>query len=739
MTRGIRRLTFLPAAILVLSLVLPPLNARAQTVVPVPNPGFETVGSGADPVVGWHVGIGGGAEATITPDNAISHSGVRSMRFTNRSPLQAFVYALLSADVMSVRPNTTYVAHYWVRGEGVRGCYFGVSFQGGGEQRRYLPSGDYAWRQCTCLFTTPANCNRVSLRFGCDDVTSGLWVDDVSVEVAAQQQVDLPEPVYKKPFSGVFPRSQGPVALHLVVFDATRQPIEIRRALAALQGLVNRRRPRLYVLNAVDSPGDDLVWLHYMQETGYTGREERIDDWPRLVARFRSEITGAIVVDPDLPGSLHAAFMLAGLKQALPLSADMATALKLPIVMDLRGRWKHNVEAYRYVYDHYWSRMNHHLLAWEYPLADYQGARDYMVEFNVFTFWVSSYSDQERGGDPDAELAFLHEVLARTPANVPVMGWPMYGDTRGITEYEGVRLLSEYGKFVPGTEFCSNLSVHTALHPNDSLFRQKAHIAVPSALPLDPAKTYITLNILDSGDALWYWQRYQRKIWADPDRGALPIGWGMNPTLRDMMPLVMQWYFQHATPADTFFTSVSGLGYMNTQVYASRFRTQDRERIWKRYVALTDAYRRKADMQGIALYDGGWSESTPPSGLLPRFTHGSPGLDYIFADLGRHDTIRPADAATLQDGVPVFHTLTRYQVWSNSAEVSRQKEAESNAWLLQEIQSHTPPQHPGFMSIMAISWYYTPSWLKDLQSKLPPDYRVVSPADLAHLFRESMR
>lgn len=724
---------------LLLGLAFAPGGVGAQTAVSVSNGGFETVGTGADPVVGWHVGIGGSADATITPDSAISHSGVRSIRFTSRSALKAFVYALLSSEAVPVHPATTYVAHYWVRGAEARGCYFGVSFQGGGEQRQYLPSGDYPWRQCTCLFTTPADCRSISLRFGCDDMTPGLWIDDISVEVAAQQLVDLPEPVYKKPFPGVFPRSKSPVASHLVVFDATRQSIEVRRAVAALQGLVNRRQPRLYVFNAVDSPGDDLVWLRYMQETGYTGTEEQSDDWPRLVGRFRNEINGAIVVDPDLPGSLHAAFMLAGLKQALPLSAAMATDLKLPVVMDLRGRWKRNVEAYRYVYDHYWNRMSHHLLSWEYPLADYQGARDYMVEFNVFTFWVSSYSDQERGADPDAELAFLHEVLAHTPANIPVMGWPMYGDARGITEYEGVRLLSEYGKFVPGTEFCSNLSVHTALHPNDTLFRQKAHAAKSPALPLDPTKTYVALNILDSGDALWYWQRYQRKIWADSDRGALPIGWGMNPTLWDTMPLVMQWYFQHATPADTFFTSISGLGYMNTQVYASRFRAQDRERIWKRYVALTDTYRRKADMHGIALYDGGWSESTPPPGLLSRFTHGSPGLDYIFADLGRHDSVRPADASMLQDGVPVFHTLTRYQVWSTSAEVSQQKEAASNAWLLQEIQSHTPPQHPGFMSVMAISWYYTPSWLKDLQSKLSPDYRVVSPTDLAHLFRESKR
>lgn len=717
----------------ILGLLALPRVSRAQTETPVPNAGFEMEGTASDPIPGWHIGIGGGADATIALDATIHHNGTHSVRIIDHSPRKAFVYTLLSSDPIAVQPATTYIARYWVRGQGVNNCYFGVSFQGNQEQRQYLPSGDYDWRQISCLFTTPENCRAVSLRFAGDDVVQALWVDDVSMEVSSQQRANLAERAYKKPFSGVFPRTPGAVASHLVVFDAGKESLPVRRALAALQGIVNRRRPRLYLLNTTAPPGDDADWLRYMQQKGYTGQEERITDWRVLVRRFQDALTGVILTDPDLPGSVNAAFMLAGLKHALPVSPDMVAELQLPIVMDLRGRWKRNVDAYRYVYDHYWDQMNHHILAWEYPLADYQGARDYMVEFNIFTFWVSSYSDNEQGADPDAENDFLQELLANTPANIPVMGWPMYGDAKGITEYEGVRLLSEYGKFVPGTEFCSNLSVHTAIHPKEALFQQKA-LTVHLIPELD--KIYLSLNILDSGDGLWYWQRYQRKIWADPDRGSLPVGWCMNTTLYDTLPLVMQWYYEQATPQDTFFAAVSGLGYMNTQVYAGRFRAQDRERIWKRYVALTDHYRRQAGMQGIELYDGGWSEQTPPaSGALQRFLHGEKGLDYILADLGRHDNIQPENADTLVEGVAVFHTLTRYQVWSTSSEVTQQQREVSNAWLLHEIETHTPAQRPGFMSAMAISWYYTPSWLKDLQSKLPPQYVLVSPGDLSALFR----
>jgi hypothetical protein len=44
---------------------------------------------------------------------------------------------------------------------------------------------------------------------------------------------------------------------------------------------------------------------------------------------------------------------------------------------------------------------------------------------------------------------------------------------------------------------------------------------------------------MDSGDALWYWEHYQPKMWADPRRGSIPIGWCMNVTLYDMLPLAL--------------------------------------------------------------------------------------------------------------------------------------------------------------------------------------------------------
>ena len=712
------------------------IASPAEAKTSVPNPGFE-IDSDSDGVPDhWQVSIGGAAKAEVTVDSVTVHSGSCAAHISNASSLQPFVFASIASEEISVTPSTTYAVHFYAKGQGARNCHFGVAFEGGGDHRLYLEEGDYDWREFVCRFTTPEKAAWIHIRFASDDVTDGFWIDDVTIEKPRLQSANLKERRYPKDFPGVFPRSAGPLEKNLLVFDCRQQPNDMEMALAALQGIVNRSAPRLYIINKTNPPDYDELWLDYMQEKGYTAKEQRVAGPSSLVQRFREEITGAIVYDEDLPGSVHAACMLAGVKRALPFSPRMAKQFDLPVLMDLRGKWQRNVDAYRYVFEHYWDRMNHHVLAWHHPLTEVQHVRDYLVEFNVFTFWMSKYGDRLKGADPAAEEQFIHQLFASTPANIPVMGWPAYADSNGIPEYTGVRWCSEYGKFVPGTEFCSNLSIHTAVHPPDRVFTPKQS-PPQSPVHLQRDKTYITINLLDSGDGLWYWQFHQRKVWADPQRGSVPIGWCTNITLYDTLPLVLEWYYENATANDSFFAAVSGLGYMNTPAYASRFRPEDRERIWNEYIHLTDEYCRKLGISGIELYNGGWGEQTPPAtGVFRRFTRGMKDLQYILADLGRHNNINPSNANHIIDDVPVFHTLTRFRLWTSSGDVDKRDRDDCIGWLADEIKGNAPQARPGFMSAMAISWNFFPSWIRETTQRLPDSYVVVPPSVLADLYKE---
>ena len=484
---------------------------------------------------------------TAELDDAVAHTGSHSLRITDATPTEAFKYALVNSNWLDVQRQTTYLVRCHVRGRNVGKAFVGMAFEGAGEHRQALPVGDYDWQPVTFRVTVPSGSTRVSIQFVTDGISDGLWIDDVALEYSPVQLADIREVRSARSYATWYPRTPGDVPRTLQVVDIQRADLDTRAMLTALQGIVNRERPRLYLLNPTNPAGYDAMWLDEMRSHGYTGAEEPLSD-ADAVERFRREITGCIVWDPDLPGSVNVAWMLAGLTNALPTSPAGISKYGLPVVEDLRGRWTRNVDAYRYAWDRFRDRMCPHLLAWEYPLSDALSSRDVMVQHNVFQFWVSAYADRELGADPPAEMAFVEELLAKTPGNVPVMGWPMYG-TKGVEEYTAVRLLSEFGKWVPGTGYTSNGSVHSAIHPDAAVFRQATARDVAPAATLRADKLYITTNILDSGDAHWYWQFYQRQIWADPARGTVPTGYGMNVTLADALPLVAQWYYEHRAPA----------------------------------------------------------------------------------------------------------------------------------------------------------------------------------------------
>ena len=49
--------------------------------------------------------------------------------------------------------------------------------------------------------------------------------------------------------------------------------------------------------------------------------------------------------------------------------------------------------------------------------------------------------------------------------------------------------------------------------------------------------------------------------WGDSNRGNVPVTWGFNPTLPEMVPAMVEYFGKTATPNDSFWNGVSGAGY----------------------------------------------------------------------------------------------------------------------------------------------------------------------------------
>ncbi|KAI8272788.1 hypothetical protein K4K56_002262 [Colletotrichum sp. SAR 10_98] len=142
--------------------------------------------------------------------------------------------------------------------------------------------------------------------------------------------------------------------------------------LVSLQGLVNRRQPRLYLYWSPDSSNsDDAVneaWLRQIEGQGFKSADVTSDPF-RLVDKYKSEIRGAIVYDTKLPDTINLASTLAGLYGAVIASEELARRLNLSIIEDLRGRFKDKHELYEYAARSVWPKVTDRLITAIKPIS----------------------------------------------------------------------------------------------------------------------------------------------------------------------------------------------------------------------------------------------------------------------------------------------------------------------------------------------------------------------------------
>ena len=680
-------------------------------------------------ITGWDVRKSGGVDADATSDAAANSSA----KFSSRSALAPNVWLSFSAkNGFTVKSGEEYVLRFLAKGQGAGRAFAALIFEpGGGESRFYLPEGTFDWLPLSHTFQVPPEAQRAHVLFGIEAKTDALWVDDLAVSLPLTPRTNLKANWQPRPHNRVFPQASKPSDT-LVALDITKLDHDEVMLATTLQGVINRKQPRIYLYQNER----DRFWSKLLVEKGYIKSLKESPSLESLLSDFRDEIPGAVIYDPALPASLNAAVMLGSLEGAPATGAETAAKYHLPIKTDLRGRWKRNVDAYRELWTQHHAEFASHVLAVHHPAMTQQGPRDYLAQQKIFTFWVSGQGDNEPGAAPAEELDFANEVLAQTPPNIPIMGWWSFGDSQGIPEYDAVRLCSSYAKFLAGSEFCTNLSVLSGIAVGP--FKQRP---TPPA-PANPDKLYAALSVLDSGDSQWYWQHYQPKMWEDPARGRVAINWSLNPTVADVMPPVLAWFYETATPKDLFFCGLSGLGYMNTRVYASRYCAEDREKVWQGYLDELHRYMELLDLHILETYAGSWGEKRGDiASVYRRLFARMPSLQGILSDFGRHEDTTPANAIEMIDGKPVFHTLMRWLTWTKQDQLDSQlgKEQHSIDFTRDEFLKYAPTARPATMSGLILSWTLSPTLTEKVTRGLPPDVEIINADEMIDIQRKIAR
>ncbi len=529
----------------------------------------------------------------------------------------------------------------------------------------------------------------------------------------------------------LFPPASPPAAVVDVV-DLRDAAPDLRLAATTLQGLVNAGDEASVFL--LLSP-TDVFWRDRLTERGHLRGVRALT--PAAFFESRASAFDRVYVhDPALPATINIGTMLASLHRGIVTSAEIAPVLAPDKpVEDLRGRWKTAAEAYEWAFTELWPKMNPRVLACLYPDPKMSGLRDYLVRQRVFTFWITDKTKDAEAAQRERALA--EKGMAAAPPNVPVLGFWCSGPDSGVGEYDGVGLAGEYGKITVVSDWVSNCSLLSGVRvdfaPLAKAQRARGETPPPG---LDPSRVYIAFNVVESGDAPSYLETCQTGVWADPKRGSVPIGWGVGLGAAELMPPVVEYYLQTATPNDRLFAAISGAGY--THPFRSFMtRTPDPDAAWREYLRITAGLMDLLGFTELGLYTDSWKpdDRAAREPVLRRFAEGVPQAALIMPGMGRDDGLTAANATHTLGGardVMVSHILTRWP--EDYAALPKEKQID---WLVKEIQANTPPERPAFIQAMALSWAYGPADIAEVARCLGPDYIPVSLPQYTALWRRA--
>ncbi len=497
-----------------------------------------------------------------------------------------------------------------------------------------------------------------------------------------------------------------PPARHLEAIEVRGCTFEERVLLLSLQGLVNRTLPRLYLI----FNDSDRFWLQEMQRQGDTDAPVTAADPMSVIEHYRSEVRGAVLSDPKVSLSPCIAACLAGADRLLMATPELAQKFHLPVRADLRGKFRDNPAALRFLRTRLLPRLNPLLLCCLDPALFDSGALDQIIAARGIVFWITGTKAQHLpGANQPGEIAEIKALLSKLPLGGVVRGFWWHGDDIGLNEGAGVSLASRFGKMTVVSDYVANFSVFSGV--SKPTLRQKPSPPLP---PLDPAKIYYSFTMSD-GDNLCTWRDYFRTYFDDPLHGTIPIGWGMGPTLRDYAPVWARWYYEHAAPNDEFLCDVSGAGYIYGPDWGASLK--DRDGAFADFYHRTAEAMKRMEMHTLRLMNVEASDIAKAAKLLPevRFLmpdYGNPG-DKSYAQL----TYRlPGDQI-------VFRAVT-------GADGGAEKLAE-------QIRQRVGTARPAFLNVFIWNWGSKLSDLKRIQELLGSDYTAVTPSQLNALYRRA--
>ena len=376
-----------------------------------------------------------------------------------------------------------------------------------------------------------------------------------------------------------------------------------RVTISALQGIVNKSKPRILLTESGDIPPETWVNTFKLQ----TVDMEAYD----MIVKYKDEVRGLVVY--DVSKSEHyrnVASTIANLNGGyLPVTNTVKDnisthGVEFQNIIDITD-WTETtpLEIYGRLYDQYWQYCSKRLLLSARPAnrGDLDHCRDVAAAVGAAVVWLDCTRDDEKA----LYQKFMKDMADNREKNnqtAIVLGW-------FTTERSGVVAGSEFGiSTIPADVYISG-SVYSGVTYNDC--PNDRTINVPAVPPKNDIenKVYVTVFFTD-GDNIQYVQRFMRRLWdrSEDDRGKVPANWTIAPGLVDIGPGLLNYYYSIATDNECFVAGPSGMGYLmpiNTNrergIGLGNFVTE--RKYMDEFTKLTERYMRQSGLRSITIWD----------------------------------------------------------------------------------------------------------------------------------------
>lgn len=238
--------------------------------------------------------------------------------------------------------------------------------------------------------------------------------------------------------------------------------------------------------------------------------------------------------------TFHLALMAAAQQNGIPVTESVKNELVSEfkwagVVEDYRNRWADKMEAYDWALTNLMPHCNRKVV---FALKYGHSLVDYVAATRGFAFWFNLKTDSDGGR---AEMDKIFRAGGYTVGST-LMGYDRDSANTTANKYGIGYVVSDL--YDDGSFWLSQ---------PDQTYRQ----APGRAFAAQPGKVYVTITWSD-GDNIQFDQNAIYLLWKDPARGTVPVGTTLSPSLQELNPKLLDWYYQKMTPNDELMAGPSG-------------------------------------------------------------------------------------------------------------------------------------------------------------------------------------